>query len=132
MFELKKNPLIEIINWKEKNKKIKGLTRLNIHSATLHQLILDRRPKSDTIFPFTEGDIGGTVDVDVVATGDPGTHLPLHPPINLHIQQYHPSHQVLVQHITEIGSQGNWISVQKWRPNYDVLVALVGGGQQRR
>lgn len=75
-----------------------------------------------------KGDISRTVNIDVISTRNPSTHLPSKPSNNLDVEQERPGGQILIQGNGQVGN--HWLGAdQEGRPVVDTLVILVGGRQ---
>lgn len=68
--------------------------------------------------------------MQVISSRNPSANFPFDSPINLDVQHHHAGIQVLAQRRRHKRRQRHEVSVQKRGPNDDVLVALVGRGEQ--
>jgi len=64
----------------------------------------------------------------MVLAGDPSTHLPLDPAINLDVHLDNTGVLILEERESQVGGYRNVVAVQEGGPHGDVLVALVRGG----
>lgn len=118
-----------IIKIKMKKKKKK----LNINDAILEKLKLDGgsgNSEGGVVAVSGESDIGGTVDVNMVPSGDPSPHFPLNPTVDLDVDQHAAGGLVLAENLEHEGGDGDGGAVEEGRPDGGVAVALVGGRER--
>lgn len=63
--------------------------------------------------------------MQVVPPGNPSPHLPPHPAVHFHVQKHSSGHLVLPQRLCHVGRHGDRVAAEEWRPDVDVLVALI-------
>lgn len=130
---MKKENIYEKEKEKKKGGKIKLRTKSGFHGATLKQLKLyggaDDQP---TVLVTSAPNVRRAVDVQVVVAGNPRAHLPFDAPVDLDVEEHGSGVQIQRQGLLQVGRDRDGVSGQERRPNCDFLVALVGGGQERR
>lgn len=104
----------------------------NINMAIHNQLILHPGgADGDPIIPAAGIYVGRAVDVQMVAAGDERPDFPPDPAANPDVDHHRSGDLVLVEGDAQVRSHRHGGAVQERRPNGGVLVALVGGRQQR-
>ncbi|KAK4441322.1 hypothetical protein Salat_0467100 [Sesamum alatum] len=100
--------------------------------AVHNQLILDRRAHHDGVTSVAEIYIRRTVHVQMILPGDERPDFPPDSAVNSDVNHHRPRHLILVQGDGKVRRHRDGVAVQKGRPDGDVFVALIGGGELRR
>lgn len=95
-----------------------------LEDLELHGVFAD----GDAVAAWAEGDEGGAADVEVVAAGDEGADLPADPAVSFDGDEDVTRRLVLAEAEEVEGRDGDVGAVDKRRPNVDLFVALIGGG----
>lgn len=103
---------------------------LDINRAALHELELKRGTRSNAFTLVTKCNISRTIYMQVISSRNPSANFPFDSPINLDVHHHHAGIQVLAQRLRHERRHRHGVTVQKRGPNDDVLVALVGRGEQ--